>query len=54
MLTDEEYMIAFINNLSEWDWDLYPKFTVDQMTGKALIRAYWNMTQKINAQEKNS
>ena len=41
MLTEEELVLALVNNLAEWDFELFPKFPIDEETGKALIKEYW-------------
>lgn len=46
MLDNEELVLALINNLSEWDWYLFPKFSIDQDTAKALIKEYWKSKSK--------
>lgn len=48
MLNNEELTLALINNLAEWDWDLFPKFRVDEQTAKALIKTYWSLRGKGN------
>lgn len=41
MLTTEELVLALVNNLADWDWSVYPKFSIDEDTAKAVIKEYW-------------
>lgn len=36
MLIDRELVTAFINNTSDWDWDLNPTYKVDPETARAV------------------
>ena len=41
MLTEEELVLALVNNLAEWDFDLFPKFPIDKDTARAVVKEYW-------------
>lgn len=36
MLTDQELVTAFINNIKNWDWAITPSFKVDSETARAV------------------
>lgn len=47
MLSNEEWTLALVNNLREWDWDLYTKYEIDKTTADALIAEYDKMQQEL-------
>lgn len=40
MLNQKELVDALMINLSNWNWDIYSKFPIDQDTGKALVEEW--------------
>ena len=52
MLSNEELTSALIINLSEWDWDIYSKFPLDQKTSDALIAEYKRLVSENNEMKK--
>lgn len=46
MLNEEELVLALINNLSTWDWEVFSKFPIDEDTGKALVKEFWKSRSK--------
>ena len=48
MLTDRDRLIALVNNLSEWEWELFPTYKIDRETSEALVKFFWETEQGKN------
>ena len=47
MLSNEDWTLALVNNLRQWDWELNTKYEIDKVSADALISEYERLQAEI-------